>query len=102
MMRATRDTTLACRRRFCVAMAWVEAASVYYLRVVVDRIVPYQANPLPVRGRPGRRRARARSGDARHAADGRHARRSGRGSSAWGTPQSRSASGTFSTTCFCE
>ena len=27
---------------FAVAMAWVEAASVSYIRVVVDRIVPYQ------------------------------------------------------------
>lgn len=35
---------------FAVAMAWVEAASVYYIRVVVDRIVPYQPNPLPVGG----------------------------------------------------
>jgi hypothetical protein len=35
---------------FAVAMAWVEAASVYYIRVVVDRVVPYQANPLPVGG----------------------------------------------------
>ena len=35
---------------FAVAMAWVEAASVYYLRVVVDRLDPYQANPLPMRG----------------------------------------------------
>ena len=34
---------------FAVAMAWVEAASVY-IRVVVDRIVPYQQNPLPVGG----------------------------------------------------
>jgi hypothetical protein len=31
-------------------MAWVEAASVYYIRVGVDRVVPYQANPLPVGG----------------------------------------------------
>ena len=35
---------------FAVAMAWVEAASVYYIRIVVDRIVPYQPNPLPVDG----------------------------------------------------
>ena len=35
---------------FAVAMAWVESASVYYIRVVVDRIVPYQPNPLPVDG----------------------------------------------------
>jgi hypothetical protein len=35
---------------FAVAMAWVEAACVYYLRVMVDRIEPYQTNPLPIRG----------------------------------------------------
>ena len=35
---------------FAVGMAWVEAASVYYIRLVVDRIVPFQANPLPVAG----------------------------------------------------
>jgi hypothetical protein len=35
---------------FAVAMAWVEAASVYYLRAMVDRIEPYQTNPLPIRG----------------------------------------------------
>jgi hypothetical protein len=38
---------------FAVGMAWVEAASVYYLRVMVDRVVPYQANPLPVAGALG-------------------------------------------------
>jgi hypothetical protein len=31
-------------------MAWVEAASVYYLRAMVGRIEPYQENPLPIRG----------------------------------------------------
>ena len=35
---------------FAVGMAWVEAASVYYLRVLVDRVIPYQENPLPMRG----------------------------------------------------
>ena len=35
---------------FAAGMAWVEAACVYYLRVMVDRIVPYQTNPLPIRG----------------------------------------------------
>lgn len=35
---------------FAIAMAWVESASVYYLRTVVDRVQPYQANPLPMRG----------------------------------------------------
>jgi hypothetical protein len=34
---------------FAVGMAWVEAACVYYLRVMVDRLDPYQANPLPMR-----------------------------------------------------
>ena len=33
---------------FAAGMAWVEAACVYYLRVMVDRIDPYQANPLPL------------------------------------------------------
>jgi hypothetical protein len=33
---------------FAIAMAWVEAASVFYIRALVDRIEPYQANPLPV------------------------------------------------------
>jgi len=31
-------------------MAWLEAATVYYLRAMVDRIEPYQPNPLPIRG----------------------------------------------------
>ncbi|MCU0784046.1 MAG: hypothetical protein MUF81_08365 [Verrucomicrobia bacterium] len=35
---------------FAVAMAWVEAAVVYYLRTHVDRIEPYQSNPLPLIG----------------------------------------------------
>jgi hypothetical protein len=35
---------------FAVAMAWVEAAVVYYLRTMVDRIEPYQSNPLPLIG----------------------------------------------------
>jgi hypothetical protein len=35
---------------FAVGMAWVEAACVYYLRVLVDRVDPFQANPLPIRG----------------------------------------------------
>jgi hypothetical protein len=39
---------------FAVAMAWVEAASVYYLRVLIDRTEPYQANPLPFQGVLGR------------------------------------------------
>jgi len=35
---------------FAIGMAWVEAASVYYLRVMVNRLEPYQANPLPMGG----------------------------------------------------
>lgn len=35
---------------YAVAMAWVEAAVVYYLRTMIDRIVPYQPDPLPVIG----------------------------------------------------
>jgi hypothetical protein len=31
-------------------MAWVEAACVYYLRLLVGRLDPYQANPLPAHG----------------------------------------------------
>jgi hypothetical protein len=33
---------------FAIAMAWVESASVYYLRALVDRIEPYQPSPLPI------------------------------------------------------
>ena len=35
---------------FAIAMAWMESATVYYLRLLVDRIYPYQPNPLPIRG----------------------------------------------------
>jgi hypothetical protein len=35
---------------FAIGMAWVEAACVYYLRVMVDRLEPYQMNPLPMNG----------------------------------------------------
>src|SRR5262249_7413000 len=35
---------------FAIAMAWVEAASVFYIRALVDRIEPYQADPLPMDG----------------------------------------------------
>lgn len=35
---------------FAIGMAWVEAASVYYLRLLVGRLDPYQANPLPAHG----------------------------------------------------
>ena len=33
---------------FAVAMAWVEAACVFYIRALVDRVEPYQVNPLPI------------------------------------------------------
>jgi hypothetical protein len=32
---------------YALAMAWVEAATVLYLRTLVGRVDPYQANPLP-------------------------------------------------------
>src|SRR5581483_8079807 len=32
---------------YAVAMAWVESAVVFYLRTMINRIDPYQANPLP-------------------------------------------------------
>lgn len=35
---------------FASAMAWVESAVVYYLRTHIDRIVPYQPDPLPIVG----------------------------------------------------
>ena len=35
---------------YATAMAWVEAAVVFYLRTMIDRIEPYQATPLPVAG----------------------------------------------------
>ena len=38
---------------FAIAMAWVEAASVFYIRALVDRIEPYQSNPLPMNGALG-------------------------------------------------
>lgn len=33
---------------FAIAFAWVEAALVFYLRTMVDRLEPYQPNPLPL------------------------------------------------------
>ena len=33
---------------FAIAMACVESATVFYLRVLVDRVEPYQINPLPI------------------------------------------------------
>jgi hypothetical protein len=38
---------------YAAAMAWVEAAVVFYLRTMIDRIDPYQPNPLPVIGNLG-------------------------------------------------
>jgi hypothetical protein len=38
---------------FAAAMAWVESAVVYYLRTHLDRIEPYQPNPLPIIGALG-------------------------------------------------
>ena len=38
---------------YAIAMAWVEAASVFYIRSLVDRIDPYQTQPLPMNGTPG-------------------------------------------------
>jgi len=35
---------------YAMAMAWVESAVVFYLRTMIDRIEPYQANPLPMIG----------------------------------------------------
>ena len=33
---------------YATAMAWVESAIVFYLRVMIDRVEPYQPNPLPL------------------------------------------------------
>jgi len=33
---------------FSIAMAWVESAAVVYLRMLVNRVEPYQAAPLPI------------------------------------------------------
>jgi hypothetical protein len=33
---------------YAAAMAWVESSVVFYLRSMVDRIEPYQPNPLPI------------------------------------------------------
>lgn len=38
---------------FATSMAWVEAAVVTYLRVLIDRTDPYQPNPLPIVGTLG-------------------------------------------------
>ena len=39
--------TWSCVLLFAMAMAWVESAVVFYLRTMIDRIQPYQPNPLP-------------------------------------------------------
>src|SRR5205823_3005039 len=39
---------------YALAMAWVESAVVFYLRTYVDRLVPYQSNPLPIASGFGR------------------------------------------------
>ena len=33
---------------FAIAMAWMESATVVYLRVLTGRIDPFQADPLPI------------------------------------------------------
>ena len=33
---------------YAAAMAWVESAVVFYLRVMIDRVEPHQSNPLPM------------------------------------------------------
>ena len=60
---------------FAVAMAWMEAATVFYIRALVDRIEPYQANPLPMHRALGNVELVARSGHARDARRRRLARR---------------------------
>ncbi len=35
---------------YAIAMAWVESAVVFYLRSMIDRIEPYQPDPLPIIG----------------------------------------------------
>lgn len=53
MSTARLQTSGADWRRWCVvvlfatAMAWVESALVFYLRTMIDRIQPYQQNPMP-------------------------------------------------------
>jgi hypothetical protein len=47
-MQALRGKTWLGVALFALAMAWMEAATVYYLRTLVGRIDPYQAIPLPI------------------------------------------------------
>lgn len=49
----TQRTRLGIVAIFAIAMAWVESASVFYIRALVDRMEPYQANPLPINGALG-------------------------------------------------
>ena len=35
---------------FATAMAWMESATVYYLRLMFDRLEPYQPDAMPMRG----------------------------------------------------
>lgn len=44
----SRASTLQTVAVFAVAMAWAEAAVVFYLRTIANRIMPYQPEPLPV------------------------------------------------------
>lgn len=53
MMPASRRVTWTIVAVFAVAMAWVEAAVVYDLRLLVDRLEPYQPDPLPIAGALG-------------------------------------------------
>jgi len=52
MNSSTADTRQGARwvavTAFAIAMAWVEAAVVFYLRTLIGRIDPDQTNPLPV------------------------------------------------------
>ena len=53
MRGASPRTTWLLVALFAVAMAWVEAACVYDLRLLVNRMEPYQPNPLPITGALG-------------------------------------------------
>jgi len=57
MNTSTSDTNTRARwlivTGFAIAMAWVEAAAVFYLRTIIGRIEPYQINPLPVEANLG-------------------------------------------------
>ena len=61
---------------FAVAMAWVEAATVLDLRVLVDRLQPYQPDPLPHFGGLGPGGNHPRNG---HSGDAARRRLAGRG-----------------------